>query len=135
MVTPQRRAVVGWCLYDWANSAFPTVVSTFVFAAYFTKGVAANEAEGLVEHGRDLFDGVGVDGGDDARGLPAVLLRGVSAHGDDARVAGVGVTEHGLEPALIVDALRGTPTRRFSSFAATRALNSISRRRSSSLRT
>ncbi|EDP62853.1 Major facilitator superfamily MFS_1 [alpha proteobacterium BAL199] len=45
-MTPQRRAVVGWCLYDWANSAFPTVVSTFVFAAYFTKGVAANETEG-----------------------------------------------------------------------------------------
>lgn len=39
-------AIVGWCLYDWANSAFPTVISTFVFAAYFTKGVAASETEG-----------------------------------------------------------------------------------------
>lgn len=39
-------AVVGWCLYDWANSAFPTVISTFVFAAYFTKGVAPSETEG-----------------------------------------------------------------------------------------
>ena len=39
-------AIAGWCLYDWANSAFPTVVSTFVFAAYFTKGVAASETEG-----------------------------------------------------------------------------------------
>ena len=46
MVTPQRRAVAGWCLYDWASSAFPTVVSTFVFAAYFTKGVATSETEG-----------------------------------------------------------------------------------------
>jgi len=41
-----RGAVVGWCLYDWANSAFPTVITTFVFAAYFTKGVAANETQG-----------------------------------------------------------------------------------------
>lgn len=41
-----RGAVVGWCLYDWANSAFPTVVSTFVFAAYFTRGVAPSETEG-----------------------------------------------------------------------------------------
>lgn len=41
-----RGAIVGWYLYDWANSAFPTVVSTFVFAAYFTKGVAASETEG-----------------------------------------------------------------------------------------
>ncbi|GHD39498.1 MFS transporter [Thalassobaculum fulvum] len=38
--------IAGWCLYDWANSAFPTVITTFVFAAYFTKGVAASETEG-----------------------------------------------------------------------------------------
>jgi UMF1 family MFS transporter len=42
----RRSAVVGWCLYDWANSAFPAVISTFVFAAYFTQGVAATETEG-----------------------------------------------------------------------------------------
>lgn len=35
-----------WTLYDWANSAFPTVVSTFVIAAYFTQGIAATPAEG-----------------------------------------------------------------------------------------
>jgi len=40
------RPVVGWCLYDWANSAFPTVISTFVFATYFTKGVAPDEEYG-----------------------------------------------------------------------------------------
>lgn len=38
--------ILGWCLYDWANSAFPTVITTFVFAAYFTKGVAPDEAYG-----------------------------------------------------------------------------------------
>lgn len=37
---------VAWCLYDWANSAFPTVIVTFVFAAYFTKQIAANEIAG-----------------------------------------------------------------------------------------
>ena len=35
-----RRALVAWCLYDWANSAFPAVILTFVFAAYFAQGVA-----------------------------------------------------------------------------------------------
>ncbi len=35
-----RRALLSWCLYDWANSAFPTVIITFVFATYFTKAVA-----------------------------------------------------------------------------------------------
>lgn len=42
----RTAAIAGWCLYDWANSAFPTVVTTFVFAAYFTKGVAPSETEG-----------------------------------------------------------------------------------------
>jgi UMF1 family MFS transporter len=38
-----------WCTFDWANSAFPTVVITFVFAAYFTKAVAADEVTGTSE--------------------------------------------------------------------------------------
>lgn len=38
----RRRALVAWCLYDWANSAFPAVILTFVFAAYFAQGVAEN---------------------------------------------------------------------------------------------
>jgi UMF1 family MFS transporter len=37
---PGRRGVAAWCLYDWANSAFPTVVITFVFANYFARAVA-----------------------------------------------------------------------------------------------
>lgn len=47
--TPHRaskRALAAWCLYDWANSAFPTVVITFVFAAYFTEEVAADRETG-----------------------------------------------------------------------------------------
>ena len=46
-----RSGLAAWCLYDWANSAFPTVVITFVFAAYFTKGVAADEITGTAQWG------------------------------------------------------------------------------------
>ncbi|MBL8668092.1 MAG: MFS transporter [Rhodospirillales bacterium] len=41
-----RKGLVAWCTFDWANSAFPTVIVTFVFAAYFTKAVAADEITG-----------------------------------------------------------------------------------------
>ncbi len=46
-----RRGLAAWCFYDWANSAFPTVLTTFVFAAYFTKGVAADEVSGTSQWG------------------------------------------------------------------------------------
>jgi UMF1 family MFS transporter len=49
MTREQRRALIAWCLYDWANSAFPTVISTFVFATYFVQGVAANVATGTAQ--------------------------------------------------------------------------------------
>ncbi len=41
-------------MYDWANSAFPTVITTFVFAAYFAKGVAADEVTGTSQWGYAL---------------------------------------------------------------------------------
>jgi len=41
-----RRGVFAWCLYDWANSPFTTVVITFVFSAYFAKAVAPDEVTG-----------------------------------------------------------------------------------------
>lgn len=40
------RELVSWCLYDWATQGFPTVITTFVFAAYFTTAVAADEIKG-----------------------------------------------------------------------------------------
>ncbi|MSO77183.1 MAG: MFS transporter [Alphaproteobacteria bacterium] len=47
-VTPaaSARAIAAWCVYDWANSAFPTVIQTFVFSTYFTMAVAASPAAG-----------------------------------------------------------------------------------------
>ncbi len=44
---PRRRlGLAAWGLYDLANSAFPTVIVTFVFAAYFAKAVAPNDTAG-----------------------------------------------------------------------------------------
>ena len=41
------RGLVSWCLFDWANSPTPTIVITFIFAPYFARAIAGNEAEGL----------------------------------------------------------------------------------------
>ena len=38
--------IVAWGMYDWANSAFPAVITTFIFAAYFTQGIAKNPIAG-----------------------------------------------------------------------------------------
>ena len=50
----RRRALVSWCLYDWANSAFPTVVVTFVFAAYYTTTLAETPEAGTGEWGQTI---------------------------------------------------------------------------------
>jgi len=42
------RAIFSWCLFDWANSPQPTIIVTFVFSAYFAKGVVGDEIEGTV---------------------------------------------------------------------------------------
>ncbi|MDJ0841786.1 MAG: MFS transporter [Acidobacteriota bacterium] len=34
-----RRSVIAWCLYDFANSPFTTLVVTFIYAAYFSKAM------------------------------------------------------------------------------------------------
>lgn len=49
-----RLGIAAWCLYDWANSAFPTVIITFVFATYFTKGVAPDEVTGTALWGQAI---------------------------------------------------------------------------------
>lgn len=38
--------LVGWALYDWANSPFTTLIVTFVFSAYFTQGIVGDEIRG-----------------------------------------------------------------------------------------
>lgn len=48
---PGRAKAFAWALYDWANSGFPTVVSTFVIAAYFTQGIAPDPVTGQAQWG------------------------------------------------------------------------------------
>ena len=49
-----RRARIAWCVYDWANSAFPTVIVTFVFSAYFASAVASDKVSGTEQWSRAL---------------------------------------------------------------------------------
>ncbi|MDX1682407.1 MAG: MFS transporter, partial [Phycisphaeraceae bacterium] len=50
-VSASTAARVSWALYDFGNSGFPTVVQTFVFAAYFTREVAADPDRGASQWG------------------------------------------------------------------------------------
>src|SRR3990167_4536396 len=45
----QKKLLAAWCLYDWASSAFPVVITTFIFAPYFTTQIAANEIAGTYQ--------------------------------------------------------------------------------------
>ena len=49
-----KKGLFAWCVYDWANSAFPTVITSFVFAAYFAEGVAADAIAGTSQWGYAL---------------------------------------------------------------------------------
>ncbi|HSG94571.1 MAG TPA: MFS transporter [Afifellaceae bacterium] len=51
---PGFLGLAGWCFYDWANSGFPTVITTFVFSVYFTQAVAENPIIGAVQWSRAL---------------------------------------------------------------------------------
>ncbi|MGH9631968.1 MAG: MFS transporter [Bryobacteraceae bacterium] len=46
-----RAGLFSWALYDWANSPFASIIETFIFAAYFTRSVAAGEAIGSAQWG------------------------------------------------------------------------------------
>ena len=41
-----RKTVAAWCLYDWANSAFNTLVVTFVYSTYFSEAFASDPGHG-----------------------------------------------------------------------------------------
>ena len=49
-----RLALFAWCLYDWANSSFSTIIVTFIFPAYFARAVAASPEQGAALWGRAL---------------------------------------------------------------------------------
>ena len=53
---PSRRAIASWCLYDWANSSYNTIITTFIFSVYFARGVVGDEVAKATDG--VIFDGV-----------------------------------------------------------------------------
>ena len=49
-----RRAIRAWCVYDWANSAFNTLIVTFLYSAYFSQTFAPDEATGTALWSRGI---------------------------------------------------------------------------------
>jgi len=52
------RVIWSWALYDWANSAFTTLVVTFIYSYYFTQAIAPDGITGTTWWSR----GVGISG-------------------------------------------------------------------------
>ena len=42
-MNPQRRRILAWCLYDFANSAYSAVIVATVFAVYYVSHIVGNE--------------------------------------------------------------------------------------------
>lgn len=55
--TPQvkRREITSWCLYDFANSAFTTLVVTFIFSQFYTRVIAEDVIHGTVMWSRAVM--------------------------------------------------------------------------------
>ena len=49
-----RTRVASWCLYDWANSAFNTLVVTFVYSTYFAQTFATDPGQGTLLWSRGI---------------------------------------------------------------------------------
>lgn len=45
----QYAAIIAWCFYDWACSSFSVIVTTFIFATYFTTHIAENTIVGTYQ--------------------------------------------------------------------------------------
>lgn len=44
-----RKSIFSWCLYDWANTAFGTVIITFIYSVYFSRVVIGDETLGAAQ--------------------------------------------------------------------------------------
>ena len=60
-----RSRILAWCLYDFANSSFTTLVVTFIYSAYFTKAMVEDPIRGTLLWSR-------------AVGISAVLIAVIS---------------------------------------------------------
>lgn len=49
-----KRAIVSWAIFDWANSAFPSIVITFIFSTYFATKIASNKIIGTAQWGETI---------------------------------------------------------------------------------
>jgi UMF1 family MFS transporter len=49
-----NKVLFGWVMYDFANSAFTTLIVTFIYATYFTKAIATNEITGTILWSRGI---------------------------------------------------------------------------------
>lgn len=54
MPVSSRKRIWSWAFFDFANSAFGTLVLTFVFNSYFIKGIASSESEGTTLWGNTV---------------------------------------------------------------------------------
>lgn len=50
----RKAPLFAWAIFDWANSAFPTIITTFVFATYFSEKVAINKIIGSSQWGKAI---------------------------------------------------------------------------------
>ena len=41
-----KRTIFAWALYDFANSAYTTLIITFIYSVYFTKSITSDEIQG-----------------------------------------------------------------------------------------
>lgn len=56
-----RLGIFSWCLFDWANSAYNTVIGTFLFSVYFARGIYGDETAGSAVWGYTIgISGLGV---------------------------------------------------------------------------
>jgi UMF1 family MFS transporter len=49
-----RTVIASWALYDFANSAFTTLVVTFIYATYFTRGIVGDQTLGTAYWSRGV---------------------------------------------------------------------------------
>ena len=46
---PDRKTIAAWSMYDFANSSFPSIVVTFIYATYFTDAIALDSKSGSAQ--------------------------------------------------------------------------------------
>lgn len=49
-----NKRAAGWCMYDWANSSFPTLILTFIFPTYFSQAIVDDPELGTALWGQGM---------------------------------------------------------------------------------